>query len=158
MRKLWLLFLLVPFIALWTYGCEETSNPLETDSQQRAEASTPTYAKGGVDKPPASGIVRYVTVQSEPVTGWHSPAFSEVTCPLGKVPINGGYEIEPFPGENWPSSSFLQSYEVIANRPTHQVEADGTVTGGWRVGIRGTAYNGSVRYQFYTWAGCVSAQ
>ena len=158
MRRYALSFLVAAVGIVWIYGCDESSSPLATDSSPGTATSSPTFAKGGVDRAPDSGIVGYVTVQSEPVTGWGSPAFREVTCPLGKVPIHGGYEIEPFPGDSWPTSSFLQSYEVVANRPTHQVGADGTVTGGWRIGIRGTQSNGSERYQFYTWAGCVDAQ
>jgi len=52
MRKLAFLFLLVPFVALWVYGCDE--NPGEPQTATAAglqDAATPSFAKDKPDNP-----------------------------------------------------------------------------------------------------------
>jgi hypothetical protein len=160
MRKLAYLLFLLPLTALWIVGCDDT-NPVAPESATAATTQEASFAKKPPPEPPAPspGIIGYVTVQSPVKGSGYTPAFMEVSCPTGMVPLHGGYEIEPRPGDVWPAPTLGQSFEIVANRPTHRVESDGSITGGWRVGILGMRQtNTPVPFQFYTWAGCVEAQ
>ena len=102
MRKLWILVLLVPFVALWAYGCDETpTEPTAGNAATTAQGSSaPTFK--AVDKPPTlpapvmlSGVVIVEESRNVSVAG-ATTAFAYAPCPEGKEPLTGGIEFEEF--------------------------------------------------------------
>jgi hypothetical protein len=136
MRKLWILVLLVPFVALWAYGCDETpTEPTAGNAATTAQGSSaPTFK--AVDKPPSlptpvmlSGIVIVEVTRSVTITG-PSASFQYALCPEGKEPVTGGIEFT-----EWASTEI----KVISDRP--YVSPDGL--SGWKGGFKITG-TGSV--------------
>lgn len=101
MRRLALLFLLVPFAALWIYGCDESLTEVQEAAAEAPEGSdTPLYApKEGPDKR-VSGLVNViVTYASARSIHWETGMMGvEATCPPGKVPITCGGSVQSPPG------------------------------------------------------------
>lgn len=114
MRKLWFLFLLVPFVALWAYGCDESpTEPTTTVAPTGVQGSSAATFKA-VDKPPTlpapvmlSGVVVVEVTRSVSITGL-TTAFQYALCPEGKEPITGGIEFK-----EWSSTDV----KVISDRP-----------------------------------------
>jgi hypothetical protein len=136
MRKLWILVLLVPFVALWAYGCDETpTEPTTAVAATTAQGSSaPTFK--AVDKPPTlpapvmlSGVVLVESTRSLTIAGL-TTAFSYALCPEGKAPITGGIEFMEWSGID---------VKVISDRP--YVHPNGQ--SGWKGGFKITG-TGSV--------------
>lgn len=68
--KLSLLTALVLCIGLWTYGCDEATNPLDTDAvQQAVDDGGPQFAKGGKGKGGGGGDGGQVTPEMQALGG-----------------------------------------------------------------------------------------
>ena len=108
MRKLWLLVLLVPFVAVWLYGCDES--PVDPDSAVAAttaqESSTPQAAAKPPTLPTAVKLSWTYVHESTYETG-EVAIFAE--CPDGTYPIAGGWstggcDVELLVNHPWLSS------------------------------------------------------
>ena len=145
MRKLWILVLLVPFVALWTYGCDEHPTQPETAVAATTAQEGPAPQAARVSSPQAktvrlSGaeVVGYAAGDSN--VGFKS---TTVECPAGKFPISGGYRI----------LGSGNDYTVLSNGPNPFGGAD---SGIWRVEAKRTA--GSDSWNLIAYAVCVDAE
>lgn len=146
MRKLWLLVLLVPFVGVWLYGCDES--PVEPDFAVAAttaqESSTPQAAKVGTQAKTVrlSGVEVPGWASGDGNVGFHA---ATVNCAEGKWPIAGGYSILGGTTNN--------DYTVISNGPR---QFGAAAYGSWEVEVKRTA--GSDTWNLLAWAVCVDAE
>lgn len=140
MHKLALLFLLLPFVAVWTYGCDQTENPVVPQAAQAAIVETaPSFAAAGGNLKTGIVGVEVVVAQQLNIPA-SSFALLEAQCPDGKYAIAGG----------WRAGPLQNDYNVMSNHPTSSPGH-----GGWSVFIKTTA--GSTPWLGEAWAVCVNA-
>jgi hypothetical protein len=126
MKRATLVLLVIPLIALWLYGCDKASNPLEADTAEAATVQEAQFAKQG-GKAPTSGIVAPEWVQTV-VQGPNSDLSAEAHCPAGKVPLTGGYAVAA-PAPNTDLS-------ITYNGPLMFAEGTPEARGIWRAAAR----------------------
>ena len=164
MKRATLALLVLPFVALWLYGCDQTQNPLEAATAEDSEQAL--FAAGGKVKaqPNPIGCTQDQIAKWDETSGaWvcaadlqgatgpqpallsgfelvrhvvqgHNHIIATARCPAGKKPITGGY------------SSSGKDLSIMRNRPTED---------GWEASLYNDKYADGA--EVIAWALCVDA-